>query len=204
MCVIAVSRAGKRQPTVSEITNAFVNNPHGAGYMYARGGKVHIRKGFMELDDLLDSLAAEQFTTADSVVYHFRISTQAGVNPKMCHPFPVYWDVRAMELLAVKCDVAIAHNGIIHLTSDPNEHRYSDTALFVADFLSDYIRHPEDIHDQSILDDIEELAQSKFALMNGAGEIETIGKFTNDNGILWSNTSYKNRAPFTKYMYACK
>lgn len=89
MCVICASPKGTRQPSISEIKRMFCRNPHGAGYMVAREGRVEIHKGFMNLGDFLAALKSEHFTAADSVVYHFRISTQAGVNPEMTHPFPL-------------------------------------------------------------------------------------------------------------------
>ena len=84
MCIICVSKSGVRQPGEATIRSMFLNNPHGAGYMVARGGRVEIHKGFMNLGDYLRAIRAECFTLQDSVVYHFRISTQAGVNP--IHP----------------------------------------------------------------------------------------------------------------------
>ena len=89
MCIICVSPARTRQPSISQIKMMFTNNPHGAGYMFAREGRVHIHKGFMDIDSFLSAVNAEHFTAKDSVVYHFRISTQAGVNPEMTHPFPL-------------------------------------------------------------------------------------------------------------------
>ena len=89
MCIICVSKSGVRQPGEATIRAMFLNNPHGAGYMVARGGRVEIHKGFMRLDEYLRAIRAECFTPQDSVVYHFRISTQAGVNPEMTHPFPL-------------------------------------------------------------------------------------------------------------------
>ena len=85
MCIICVSPARTRQPSISQIKMMFQSNPHGAGYMYARDGRVHIHKGFMDIDSFLSAVKAEHFTAKDSVVYHFRISTQAGVNPEMTH-----------------------------------------------------------------------------------------------------------------------
>ena len=85
MCIICVSRSGVRQPGEAAIRAMFLNNPHGAGYMVARGGRVEIHKGFMNLGDYLRAIRAECFTLQDSVVYHFRISTQAGVGPEMTH-----------------------------------------------------------------------------------------------------------------------
>ena len=89
MCIICVSPARTHQPSISQIKTMFLNNPHGAGYMFAREGCVHIHKGFMDIDSFLSAVKAENFTAKDSVVYHFRISTQAGVNPEMTHPFPL-------------------------------------------------------------------------------------------------------------------
>ena len=120
MCVICASPKGVRQPTRSEIKAMFLRNPDGAGYMVARDGSVTIHKGFMNLDEFLNALKAEHFTAKDSVVYHFRISTQAGINPSMTHPFPLSNQREVMKALDVHCGVGIAHNGIIRLTSDTN------------------------------------------------------------------------------------
>ena len=75
MCIICVSKSGICQPDESTIRTMFHRNPHGAGYMFARGGRVIIHKGFMNPDDYLRAIREEHFTAADSVVYHFRIST---------------------------------------------------------------------------------------------------------------------------------
>ena len=121
MCIICVSPARTRQPSISQIKMMFQSNPHGAGYMYAREGSVHIHKGFMDIDSFLSAVKAEHFTAKDSVVYHFRISTQAGVNPEMTHPFPLSNRLPHMKALDVECPCGVAHNGIIRLTSDPTQ-----------------------------------------------------------------------------------
>ena len=40
MCIICVSKSGVRQPCDITLRAMFRRNPHGAGYMYARDGKV--------------------------------------------------------------------------------------------------------------------------------------------------------------------
>ena len=190
MCVICVSPQGTRQPGLSEIKRMFYRNPHGAGYMYARNGKVYIHKGFMDLDAYIAALREERFTARDSVVYHFRISTQAGVNPEMTHPFPLSNQLRHMRELDISCACGIAHNGIIRLTTDPWERRYSDTALFITKYMSRILRSPDDLRNQEVLDKIYRLAESKFAILDGSGYIATVGNFIEENGILYSNTSY--------------
>lgn len=193
MCIICVSKSGIQQPTDATIRTMFRRNPHGAGYMYARDGKVTIHKGFMNIDDFLAAVHAEHFTAEDSVVYHFRISTQAGVNPAMTHPFPLSNQPRMMRALDLTCRCGIAHNGIIRLTSDPDNKVYSDTAVFITDHLSQIIHRKADLRNSDTLEYIWELAQSKFAIMDGSGYVATIGHFINDRGLLFSNDSYRNR-----------
>ena len=117
MCIICASRINVRQPGEAAIRRMFANNPHGAGYMFARNGKVHIHKGYMDVESFLADIRAERFTAKDPVVYHFRISTQAGVNPQMTHPFPLSNRRAHMKALDVDCQCGIAHNGIIRLTT---------------------------------------------------------------------------------------
>lgn len=189
MCVIAVSKAGKRQPTETELRAMWARNPDGAGYMFARDGSVIIHKGFMILSDFINAVRSEKFAAADSVVYHFRISTQAGVNAIMTHPFPITDNPEYFEYLDLICPLGVAHNGIIPLTTDPEEKKYSDTALFIMRCLSRIIKESKDINNVFIQKMIKNLGGfSKFAFLEGTGNITTIGDFTDSNGILLSNT----------------
>ena len=191
MCIICISPENMKQPSSQIIRNMFARNPHGAGYMYARDGRVRIRKGFMNLHALLNALREEHFTAKDPVVYHFRISTQAGVNPQMTHPFPLSNRPAHMKALDVDCRCGVAHNGIIGLTSDPGNKEYSDTAVFITDYLTKIIQRPSDLRNTKRLGLIWKLAQSKFAIMDGKGYIATVGEFLNEDGLLYSNTSYQ-------------
>ncbi len=190
MCIICISNPGVKQPSEKTLRAMFRNNPHGAGYMVARDGKVTIHKGFMNIADYLRAVRSERFTAKDSVVYHFRISTQAGVNPEMTHPFPLSNQPARMRTLDLSCRCGIAHNGIIRLTTDPTNTRYSDTAIFITDYLSTIIRKSADLRNQDRLDYVFRLAQSKLAIMDGSGYIATVGEFINDKGLLFSNDSY--------------
>ena len=195
MCIICVSPSGVKQPGVNTLRTMFYRNPHGAGYMVARDGKVIIHKGFMDFDSFLEAVHSEHFTKADSVVYHFRISTQAGVIPEMTHPFPLSNQPRRMRALDLTCHCGIAHNGIIRLTTDPTNTRYSDTAIFITDYLATLIRKPADLRNRALLDHIFALAHSKFAIMDASGYVATVGEFIDDQGLFFSNDSYE--------MYRC-
>ena len=190
MCIICVSKSGVRQPTVTELNTMFRNNPDGAGYMVARHGMVSISKGYMDFGEFLNAVRREHFTERDSVFYHFRISTQAGVNPEMTHPFPLSNRLERMEKLDTTCRIGVAHNGVIRLTADPDNRRYSDTALFITQYLRVLIQRREDLRDRRVLDTVWNLAQSKFAIMDGGGYVATVGEFLNQDGLLFSNASY--------------
>ena len=152
MCIICVSPKGVRQPSKEEIYAMFVNNPHGAGYMVARNGKVEYHKGFMSALDLMGALLFEDFGEDDVVAYHFRISTQAGTTPGMTHPFPISKSLEKMGMLDGKVSMAIMHNGIIPCTTDHSNRRYSDTALFAARVLPYYVRSGRDLTEKTLDD----------------------------------------------------
>lgn len=198
MCVIAVSEKGIRQPTEKELSLMWKGNPDGGGYMCIRNGKVMIHKGFLEWKDFIRSVRSEKFTPDDPVVYHFRIATQGGINAEMTHPFPLSNDIHHMSALDVSCEIGVAHNGIIPLTADKNNKDFSDTALFVTQYLSALVRSPFDLLNPHILTMIERLGNSKFALMDRYGNITTIGKFETENGILVSNRYYLIMEQFRK------
>lgn len=190
MCVICVSHKGIRQPNEYEIRNMWDANPHGAGYMFIKDGRVEMHKGFMNLKDFMRSVNSEEFTDDDVVIYHFRISTQAGVTPEMTHPFPLSSDLNDMKLLDCQCSVGIVHNGVIRLTScaDPD---YSDTALFITEYLPTIIRDTEDITKKGVKKTIRALINSKMVLLNGDGDVTIIGDFwANEDGVMFSNKSF--------------
>lgn len=199
MCIICVSAAGVPQPTQDQIKIMFGHNPHGAGYMVARKNRVEIHKGFMVLDDLQHQLRQENFTADDVVVYHFRISTQAGVTETMTHPFPLTSELSHCEALDLTCACGVAHNGVIRLTSNGST-RYSDTALFITQYMTKIVRKSSDLQDPAVLKILDELAKSRLAILDKTGHVATVGSFIHEkNGLLFSNTTYREfTSPFGK------
>lgn len=193
MCVICVSAHGVPQPSKNQIKTMFQTNPHGAGYMVARSGRVEIHKGFMTCESLLAALARENLTSDDAVVYHFRISTQAGVTPTMTHPFPLTRKISDCKLLDTMCDIGVAHNGVIRLTSDFRDREYNDTAHFIAEYLSYLVRNKYDMTNTNIQDAIYNLTYSRWAMLYKDGTVATVGNFIQEkNGLLFSNMSYQD------------
>jgi len=83
MCIIGIAHT--RKLTKTEIENCFTNNSDGAGIAYpTEDGKIHVEKGFMEVESLL----AYYFNCEIPLphVIHFRTATSGDVNREMCHP----------------------------------------------------------------------------------------------------------------------
>ena len=122
MCVIVYKPSGVKAPTQADLHNCFLNNPDGAGYMLPINNKVVIRKGFMTYEDfekdIKNTIKVNNLDPIDTpIVMHFRISTQGGVNKALCHPYPICENYDEMRKLESKCNLGLAHNGIISLTS---------------------------------------------------------------------------------------
>lgn len=186
MCVICISPKGQRQPTRREIELMWNTNSHGAGYMVARGDKVELHKGFMTLNDFIRDIKNQNFTKDDVVVYHFRISTQAGVTPEMTQPFPYSNNAKDMKVLDCMCSLGIAHNGIIPITSTKNA-QYSDTALFILNYMPTFIRDDVDLENEYTMHALGELIGSKMVFLTPSGNFYTVGNFTEQDGLIFSN-----------------
>lgn len=202
MCIICASKSGVAQPSMRVLRTMFENNPHGAGYMVARNGRVEISKGFMTWKEFQHAVNYEHFTAANSVVYHFRISTQAGVNPEMTHPFPLTGIIEKTKLTDCYCPIGVAHNGIIQLTTDRRDKEYSDTAHYIAEFLRYFVRSAGDLRNEKILSAISRTTHSKWAMMDETGYIATVGDFTEQDGLLFSNTTFRPAPRYQSYYAA--
>ena len=189
MCVICISPKGIRQPYEEELFDMWLTNPHGAGYMVARGDCVEIHKGFMTFNEFIDQIEFEDFTDDDVVVYHFRIATQGGISPEMCHPFPYTTSTKGLNALDVECRVGIAHNGIIGITSNGDE-ELSDTALYIRDYLPKRVRYGLNNRTLSIIyKDI----QSRMVFLFPDGSYKTVGGWDDIDGLKYSNTHHIGR-----------
>lgn len=193
MCIIAAKPAGFPMPKDDILENMWYANPDGAGFMYAADGYVHIEKGFMRFADFLaalDRLSMSYDLSSLAMVMHFRITTHGGTKPENTHPFPVTDNLPSLKKLHGKTKLAVAHNGIIDIT--PRSKDISDTMEYVASQLAPLHRAlPEFYKNKHAMLMVSNAIQSKMVFLTGKGEMYTIGKFETEDGMLYSNTSYK-------------
>lgn len=195
MCIISAKPAGVKMPDTETIRRMWYANKDGAGLMYAADGKVVIHKGFMKLADFeaaLADLAKRHDLTALPLVMHFRITTHGGTKPANCHPFPVTRSIKSLQALKAYSSMGVAHNGIIPIRP---RNGISDTMEYIATQLAPlYSALPDFTRNAHALELIENAIQSKMCFLTDKGEITTVGNFTRDNGVLYSNLSYASYA----------
>jgi predicted glutamine amidotransferase len=181
-------------PDYNILMNCFDSNPDGAGYMYQdhNSNKVIINKGFMSFDSFItaiENLSNNIDITASSLVIHFRYATQGSINPANCHPFPITTKIKQLQQTNITANTAIVHNGVIPFCSNYNsKNKLSDTQIFIRDYLSKMDNST--LFNPAVLALIKESTGSKFAIM-GNNRIELIGDFIEDQGVYYSNDTYK-------------
>lgn len=199
MCVIVYKPSERELPKKSILEECFRRNPDGAGFMWNDGKAIQIRKGFMGFRSFWRALREIEDIKDKEVVMHFRISTQAGVNRECTHPFPLSDNMKDLKKLNTSAKIGVAHNGIIGLTTSyRRDVDYSDTMEFITKYLSLMIKDWSYYKDHNILTLIERLIDSKMCILDAKGHVELIGKFIEDDGIFYSNNSYKPYAYTTK------
>lgn len=189
MCIIVAIPRKTPFPTVETMKECFRRNPDGAGFMYADGKSVQIRKGFMKFDDFVNALEGEDIPEDTAVVLHFRIATSGKVKPSTCHPFPISDSKDELQALKTACRFGLAHNGVI--SGRTTYEGWSDTMDFTANVVTPLARmNPSFMHSTEAKELLKGACMSKLAILDNSGDMMLVGDFVEDKGIFYSNTSY--------------
>jgi hypothetical protein len=132
--------------------------------MFASAGKVHIRKGFMDLDTLLkDVHDMWDFLNERNVVFHFRFATHGTTTQSNTHPF------------RINDGLCVAHNGVLTNVTVPKDKDITDTEAFVQQYL---VHFPDGFHrNKAYTNMIEEfIGYSKLVLLDSKGEITILNE----------------------------
>lgn len=182
MC-IAIAKPANTNIDKSIFLNCWNANSDGAGFMYPENNKVEVKKGFMTFDEFWD---AYQIVGQRPAAIHFRIKTHGETTPENTHPF------------IISENLAFIHNGIINDLETINKDM-SDTWHFNEEILKPlytddgqfYIRK----HNVKLIRKF--IGQSKLVFMNSKGQMSIINTQMGEweNGVWYSNSSYKERKP---------
>jgi len=199
MCLIIVKPEGKAMPPDNYILNAYNNNPDGFGIAWREQGmsKVAIQKGIMSIAGVYDLLDSIKNPVSKTIVMHFRLATEGKVSPENCHPFPISNKVSELQALEIESKYAIAHNGIILAFNSKRwgtqayggnwNKDLSDTQEFIIDYLAGMGKA---LFNPKVMELIHDYTESKFVILSQS-HTQFIGDFEEEDGLYYSNTSYK-------------
>lgn len=184
MCILIVKPANVKTPTNEIFENCFDSNPDGAGFSFSDGRKLFLSKGHMSFRAFKEALQAYGNIDAYPAIFHFRIATHGTVKPGNTHPFNV------------NDRMVAGHNGILRIT--PRED-LTDSETFFKDVCSPVLTKFSlfskefDKMVTSLID------SSKLAFLTDSGEIKMFGKFIEDSGVFYSNTTYTDYCGYRGY-----
>lgn len=177
MCIAIYKPEGKLL-SLATLKECYTSNPDGAGFMYSENKKLHIEKGFFSFQSFYDAFKKHE---SKQTVIHFRIKTHGKIDTANCHPF------------AVNNAIGFVHNGVISGFGDSD---FSDTVRFNEQILRPLVNKWGNLalFQDPIIDLIESrIGYSKLVFLDRHGnhKIMNESKGVWDNGVWFSNTSYK-------------
>ena len=191
MCIIVYKPMGESCPSWKTLKTCYENNPNGCGFMFAENDAVHIHKGFMSWRSFKTAFKPYKNREDLPIVLHFRITTNGATIPQNTHPFPLTSNVGELKELNIDCNVGIAHNGIISLTSYAN--KISDTMEFIRKYGDCIITSPQWYYNANSGKLLAEVIKSKMLVLSNDGHGEIVGTgWENEDGIWYSNSTYKS------------
>lgn len=180
MCLAICSPENTTIP-FEALQQGFKINDDGAGFAYAKDDKLNIVKGFTTFEDFWGEYQKYQEL---ATIVHFRITTHGETNEENMHPF------------SVGKNLCMIHNGIINAVDRPDKTK-SDTYWFNQKILVPvYKRDSRFIFKDHFKELIKEyIGWSKLVFLNNKGHHTIVNedKGVWDDGIWYSNTSYKPR-----------
>lgn len=177
MC-IALYKPAENIISKDILAQCFKANSDGAGFMYVEDKQLHVQKGFFKFDDFYEAYKEHEHKQA---VLHFRIKTHGPISTDNCHPFNI------------NKGLGFVHNGII---SGFGSTDHSDTRDFNTKILQPLVAKWGNL--SLFQPAIKELVEARigyskliFLDRHGNYDIFNESKGTWDNGVWYSNTSYK-------------
>ena len=183
MCVIAIKKKGIKFPSEEIVKAMCENNPHGFSLVISNGStkpwiyKTLSMDSFMKVYRRIYKLY--DYRTS-SMFIHTRIKTHGTEKIQNCHG----WKQNGL---------IFAHNGILSIA---NRDDMTDSETYFRDIFSPVFKSCGWRAAERTIDAV--IGSSKFVFMDDSGDIRHYGQYIEDDGVLYSNTSYQ---PRPKYAY---
>lgn len=184
MCILIVKPAGVKVPSMKIFENCFWANKDGAGFAYSDGRKLTLSKGHMKFKDFENALHDSGDLTKYPAIFHFRIATHGTVKPANTHPFNV------------NDRMVAGHNGILRITPKGD---LTDSETFFK-YVCAPVLETCPLYSEEFSTMVSALIDSsKLAFLTDKGDIKMFGKFEEEDGVFYSNTSYLGYGAYRGY-----
>lgn len=204
MCIIAYIPKGGPLPKRETLEFCWESNPHNAGFMYVKDGRLVIHKK-EKRDEFLD-LFYKTYTPDSPFVMHMRYATHGSVSLENTHPF------------RVDKTLAFVHNGVIHRCAPDKKQEKEEDISDTRNFQQQVLRKlPKEWFHSGLMHVLlqEYIGQSKIVFLHNSGTViilnedkgdwvnpENNSKVEANKGIWYSNDYYKRkRVPDTVQNY---
>lgn len=184
MCILIVKPAGVKVPSMPIFENCFYANKDGAGFAYSDGRKLTLSKGHMKLNEFKTALADAGDLTKYPAIFHFRIATHGTVKPANTHPFNV------------NDRMVAGHNGILRITPKGD---LTDSETFFKYVCAPVLEKFSMFSEEFSMMVSALIDSSKLAFLSDKGDIKMFGKFEEEEGVFYSNTSYQGYGAYRGY-----
>ena len=195
MCIIAIKPKNKDLQNKETLETCFNRNRDGAGYMFVNNkDEVVIKKGYMTFDEYYKDLVEDynKYNLKNkNLVMHFRIGTSGQSKYGCTHPFAISNDYKELEKIRNKTNIGVCHNGIVSMFNSRMA-QYSDTEIYIATVLAPIIKLQINAYTfPDIQAMIKATTSSKWAFLDKFDKVYTVGDFEENEGYLYSNSTYK-------------
>lgn len=187
MCLLVVCNPNST-PSKDDLKMGACKNPHGFGFAIDTGEGIISERSMSAKKSIRRFLELREQYPNGYAMWHARYATHGVKNELNCHPFKVVGEH----------DTYLAHNGVLDIHIPKNDKR-SDTRIMAEELLP-RLGGVSALDDDYVYDMISSWANgNKIAVMTNDPSAqykiyvinEHLGSW-DDNGIWWSNTSYKS------------
>lgn len=187
MCIICIKQKGIQFPSVNCVETMCDKNPHGFSMVVSNGYKSKIFKT-LDVKKFINEYqkVIHRYDYKDTAMFiHARIKTHGSEKIQNCHG----WRENGLYF---------AHNGILSIQ---NRGDMTDSETYFRDIFSPIFKVGGWRAAEKTIDAC--IGSSKFVFMDEQGNIHHYGNYIEDDGLLFSNTSYKKveRMPIQNYGY---